>query len=189
MRVMACLEEAWVGAVMSIIVNATLQNLHELERLDKSQDERRRLEALRLLDREAKARESGGLRSGVNSVPRPKPRRAACGACGVCGHSNCLVCGHLPSPAFSSRRRGSRTILSCGSIVSATRSRPPVPPTGGTVGAARVHPGGNQEEASRLPAVVLEAEDAGDDVVCLLRLKNKVGHHPVRCPRKRSYPK
>ena len=56
MRVMACLEEAWVGAVISIIVNATLQNLHELERLDKSQDERRRLEALRLLDREAKAR-------------------------------------------------------------------------------------------------------------------------------------
>ena len=41
---------------MSNIANATLRNLHQLERLDKNQDARRRLEAWRLLDREAKAR-------------------------------------------------------------------------------------------------------------------------------------
>ena len=74
MRVMACLEEAWVGAVMSIIVNATLQNLHELERLDKSQDERRRLEALRLLDREAKARKQ---RIALRREQRAKAEAAA----------------------------------------------------------------------------------------------------------------
>jgi len=41
---------------MSNIANAALQNLHQLERLDKYQDARRRLEAWRLLDREARAR-------------------------------------------------------------------------------------------------------------------------------------
>lgn len=41
---------------MSIIANAALQNLHELERPDKYRDARRRLEAWRLLEREAKAR-------------------------------------------------------------------------------------------------------------------------------------
>lgn len=49
-------EEARVDAIMSNIANAALQNLHELERLDKYQAARRRLEAWRLLEREAKAR-------------------------------------------------------------------------------------------------------------------------------------